>query len=231
MNGVVWAKLVLVCSFSQGCTLPNGTLTEGEISQIHVDYQAIGVPGLLGGHGSSIPLTRHLSLTARHVAERDYSDVVAFHPNCDLAIIKDENSGKVLPVIGVVSGSEPVITVGKGFFGDTLLGRGVYHRDVNFVNYEYFETCPASLIDAPIQSGMSGGAVLNDKYELVGIITSKASNVELLNGQNLTMPRVSVFISLLYSSPWLIDTLFDYYEGHQYSVSFSADFERFAGIP
>ncbi|WP_028024900.1 serine protease family protein [Enterovibrio calviensis] len=209
-----------LCSLSllQGCFLINGPLEyaedtyHDETNAPAVNYLPIGIPFVLGGHGSSVPITPELSLTAKHVAKLDYSSVVAYHPDCDVAIIKENNDGKNLSSLGTIGTDEATTTIGMGLTGKVLIGQGKYYIDVNFVDSALFAKCPASITDAPVQSGMSGGGVFNDKGELVGIISGiSGPGFKLLDGTKLGNERTSVFVSTLHVKPWIEKAVESYY--------------------
>lgn len=216
----LWLRNVSVAVFAlaslQGCFLVNGPLEYAdETNAPSVSYLPIGVPFLLGGHGSSVPISEKLSLTAKHIAKLDYSEVVAYHPHCDVAIIKENNQGRTIAPLGTVAQTEPVTTVGMGLTGKVLVGKGMYYLDVNFVDSAMFANCPASITDAPVQSGMSGGGTYNYKGELVGIVSGMSgSGFRLLDGTELGNERTSIFVSTLYIKPWLIEVLEQYYGKH-----------------
>ncbi|WP_281544108.1 trypsin-like peptidase domain-containing protein [Grimontia sp. SpTr1] len=208
----VMGSVFLLCSL-QGCILINGPLDYADTSNEHdVNYLAIGIPFVLGGHGTSVPLTPEISLTAKHVAKLDYSEVIAYHPDCDVALIKEDNTDKRLASLGTVQTDGGITTVGMGLTGKVLLGKGKYYRDVNFVDSTLFARCPASITDAPIQSGMSGGGAFNENGELVGIISGMSSSgFRMLDGSTLGNERTSVFVSTLYVRGWLIESIETYY--------------------
>ncbi|MBA5764573.1 serine protease [Vibrio sp. 404] len=202
--------LVLMASI-QGCVTSNGVLDDADDNTPYVNYLPVGIPLLVGGHGTSVPITEEVSITAKHVAELDYSEVIAYHPYCDLALIKQDNTGKPLPTLGIIFAYQPVTTVGKNMFGKTLVGKGRYYRDIYLIDHELFSHCPASLADAPVQSGMSGGGVYNSNAELVGIISAKAYEVQLTDGSMVETDRISIFVPLLYAREWLITELDGFY--------------------
>ncbi len=195
-----------------GCFLVNGKLTAvPEKNKPAIKYLPIGIPFLLGGHGSSVPLTEKLSLTAKHIATYAYNSVVAYHPNCDVAIIEQENNKEELVASGYIYPEKSVATYGRGLTGNLLEGTGKYYLDVNFVDSDLFKNCPASVMDAPIQSGMSGGGVFNEKRELVGIISGMSgANFKLLDGKKLNLERVSVFVSTNFVKEWIEEQVAEY---------------------
>ncbi|WP_152613800.1 S1C family serine protease [Vibrio renipiscarius] len=205
------ALLLTVIAFTQGCISSNGSLSYSDDHNHHVSYLPVGIPFLLGGHGTSVPLTREVSLTAKHVAILDYSKVIAYHPDCDLALIEQDNHDKSLSKLGIIHSEQILITVGRNAFGRTLIGEGRYYRDVYLQGHELFERCPASISDAPVQSGMSGGGVYNANSELVGVISAMAEGIQLADGTVIEAERISLFIPLLYVSEWIIKQVDGYY--------------------
>ena len=200
-----------------GCASSNGPLATLESNNANVpviDYEMVGIPLLYQGFGSSVPITKDLSLTAAHVAKVNWDSVVAYHPECDIAIIKSDNSKVTsFPDMGLVYVNETVITYGKDGFGNLLSGKGVYHIDLNFTNNSYFKKCNASITDAPIREGMSGGGAFNERGELIGIISSMAStyNTRLANGEKLPYDRLSLFVSLNFVKDWLNSEVDNFY--------------------
>lgn len=197
-----------------GCILSNGPLQVVASSEAPaIDFDITGVPPFYIGYGSSVPITENLSLTAAHVAKLNYARVIAYHPICDIALIGADNRGKKFPSMGLVYKNQAVTTYGINFNGDILMGRGYYRRDIKFVNYSYFNRCPASVMDAPIQNGMSGGGTFNSFDDLVGIIVASAdkSDTRLVNGEMLPYDRISLFVSTNYVRDWLNDTVEQYY--------------------
>ncbi|WP_434356208.1 serine protease [Parasalinivibrio latis] len=185
------------------CTMSNGKTYVAE-NPPSIDFEFMGVPLLYMGMGSSVPITENLSLTAAHVAKSNYAKVVSYHPECDIALIESDNAGKKLPNLGLIYPGQKVSMYGMDGNDQVLVGTGIYHLDLNFVDNKYFEVCPGSVADAPIRQGMSGGGAYNDKGELVGIIAAMAgSDTRLLNGEPLELERLSIFVSINYVRPWL----------------------------
>lgn len=205
------AILLITCLFElQGCLASNGrTYLSKEPPEI--DYEFTGIPLVYMGFGSSVPLTAHLSLTAAHVAELAHVKVVSYHPSCDVAIIESDNHGKVIAKRGLVYQGQKVALYGKRFDSETIQSNGVYHFDLIFVNDKRFRKCQASITDAAVQSGMSGGGAYNEEGELVGIISGLASeSTQRLDGEPIDLDRLSVFISINYIRPWLDSVMQDW---------------------
>ncbi len=218
MRRRIWFILALIL-IVQGCTLSNGKLEQADNNVPYVDYLPLGIPYVAAGHGTAVPLTEEVSLTAKHVAELDFSKVIAYHPSCDLALIRQDNRNKPLPTLGIIFSNQIVTTVGKDRDGKTLIGQGRYYRDIYLSEHELFEQCPASIVDAPVQSGMSGGGVYNPDAELVGIISAKVYEVTLEDGSIVQTDRVSIFVPLLFARDWLIEQLDHFYLNSESSDS------------
>ena len=82
---------LLLCIILGGCTGSNGQLTVVE-QHPDLDYELTGIPLLFFGFGTSTPITPELSLTVAHVAKLNYDKVIAYHPQCDLAIVESRNT-------------------------------------------------------------------------------------------------------------------------------------------
>ncbi len=199
-----------------GCAHSNGQLHKvANDNAPAIDFEMTGIPLIYFGYGSSVPITEDLSLTAAHVAKLNYDRVIAYHPTCDIALVESDNRGQNFPKMGLVYQDQPVTTYGVSATGDVISGYGHYRMDLNFVNYRYFKECPASIMDAPIQAGMSGGGTFNSRGDLVGIIAAMADtkNTRLLNGEALPYERLSLFVSINYVRGWLDNAVNQYYGG------------------
>lgn len=197
-----------------GCAGSNGRTMKAQ-NPPAINYEFTGIPLLYFGYGSSVPLTPNLSLTAAHVAKMNYAKVVAYHPTCDVALIESDNQHVVLPELGLVYQGEKIEAFGVSGSGDVVMGKGTYHLDLNFVNSRYFSQCPASITDAPIRSGMSGGGAFNAQGELVGILAAIANKADtrLVNGEELDIERLSIFVSINFIQPWLKTQVNTYHHG------------------
>jgi serine protease Do len=156
----------------------------------------------IGGGSGFIVSSEGLILTNKHVVsdkEAEYTvlmndgdkysaKVLALDPNEDLAIIKIENGTSSLPTVKLgdsdsVQIGQSVITIGNalGEFRNTV-SLGVVSglsRTITASGGGLTETI-ADLIqtDAAINSGNSGGPLLDLKGEVVGINTAKASDAQ-----------------------------------------------------
>ena len=207
--------LIASTAFLLGCASSNGQVEKVDYHP-PIHYEFTGIPFFYFGYGSSVPLTPTLSLTAAHVAKINYASVVAYHPTCDVALIRSDNRSVNLPELGLIYQGEEVKAFGVNARGEVVMGKGIYHRDLNFINSRYFSQCPASITDAPTRSGMSGGGAFNEHGELVGILAAIANkeNTRLLNGQRLDIERLSIFVSIHFIQPWLEETVNTYLQAN-----------------
>lgn len=212
LNYNVYFCVLLVTFILAGCTGSNGQLRVVE-EHPDLDYELTGVPLLFFGFGTSTPITPELSLTAAHVAKLNYDKVVAYHPQCDIALVESRNTLSHQPKFGLVYPRQSVETYGMSPGGNVLKGEGFYRRDLTLVDSRYFDNCPASVMDAPVQDGMSGGGVFNQDGALVGIIAARAnpSNIQLVNGEPHGLDRISIFVALNFVRGWLDSEIENYY--------------------
>lgn len=194
----------LLTSTLSGCAYSiNGKLDIAE-ERKSLDYLAIGIPYLLGGHGTGVPVSEHLSLTARHVATFSFDDVIAYHPDCDIALVARDNTDVEIPARGSIYTGETITNVGWGVTFRQVTSQGKYHRDLKLDDGSYLkQSCVSSISDAALQSGMSGGPAYNDKGELVGINVAVADEVRLDSGEVLPYDRFSLFVPTRFIDDWL----------------------------
>ncbi|MEZ8295943.1 trypsin-like peptidase domain-containing protein [Vibrio splendidus] len=199
-NSAVTALIIL--GMTQGCkAIGNGTLIV-ESNPPDLNYLPVFIPFLLGGHATAVPISESVSLTAAHVAKYDYSSVIAYHPDCDVALIKSNNKNKHILEIGLVHSGESVTNYGFEFTGNIVRGEGKYVMDVTADGYP---NCNYSLNDAPQKSGMSGGAVLNESGQLVGIMHGIGTNIPVLHDSNekVILDRYSYFVPIRFIEDWI----------------------------
>ncbi|MGD1527110.1 S1 family peptidase [Vibrio owensii] len=203
----------LVTTLLSGCAYRiNGKVDIAEESK-PLDYLAIGVPYLLGGHGTGVPVSEHLSLTASHVAKYSFDDVIAYHPECDIALVARDNAQDEIPARGVIFPEETITNFGWGITFRQVTSTGKYHRDLSLsTDGEIKPTCISSISDAAVQSGMSGGPAYNDKGELVGINIAAADEITLESGEELPYERYSVFVPIKHLEGWLEEEIGKYEE-------------------
>lgn len=187
-----------------GCVFSsNGSVTPSKLN-LEVDYNLTGIPLLLGTSGSSVPISSEVSITAAHVAKLSFSEVIAVHPDCDIALIKSNNSQKQIPKFGYVYPNSTLINGGRNLLGVLVESHGVYVADIQFDNLH--SNCSTSISTAPLQSGMSGGGAYNDKLELVGINFAIVKKIKLFDEQYAAveqLERNSAFVPLAFINEWV----------------------------
>ncbi|PSU30926.1 S1C family serine protease [Photobacterium lutimaris] len=178
-----------------GCVASNGPVQQTYQHSAN-EMVVIGVPMLLGGFGSAVPVNSDYMITAKHVALLSWDTGVIYHPACDLALVP--RSSNTQPTWGLIYPTQPVIHHGHSLVGTAVSGGGKYLQDVIDTNTD----CLYSLSDAPVMSGMSGGPVFNADGEIAGITVAIVDNPEEL--QNLQpATRYSQFVP----SPLIFDWL------------------------
>lgn len=178
-----------------GCIQSNGSVSHADSNEAN-HLVIIGVPMLLGGFGSSVPVNEEYQITARHVAQVSWDLDVIHHPRCDLSLVRASSSH--IPQWGLIYPDEKVTHEGHSLLGNKVKGEGKYLQDVFDTNTD----CLYSLSDAPVMSGMSGGPVFNDKGEIVGITVAIVNNPEDLTNLR-PAERYSQFVPATLIFDWL----------------------------
>ncbi|GIB16265.1 TPA: serine protease [Vibrio cholerae] len=211
MNILSNLSIALISTTLAACA-SNGETKIASYDYPSIDFEITGIPPIYFGYGSSVPISEHLSLTAAHVAKLNYTRVIAYHPTCDIALVESDNRGKKMSKLGLVYPDQSLKTLGVDAVGRTIYGDGKYFTDLYFTNYEYFTKCPASITDAPIQSGMSGGGAYNSDGELVGIIAAMIDpHTVKIDGRPFKIAdRLSAFVSINFIANWLYDSIEEY---------------------
>ncbi|UTV27382.1 serine protease [Photobacterium atrarenae] len=190
-------QLPLLC-FSlllTSCVMSNGPVSPA--SNHHANQMVVvGIPLLLGGFGSAVPVNDQYMITAKHVAKLSWDFEVIHHPFCDLSLIR--RHADFIPTWGLIYPDQPVSHHGHSLLGNSIKGKGKYLQDVIDTNTD----CLYSLSDAPVMSGMSGGPVFNQYGEIVGITVAIVNNPEDL--RNLRpAARYSQFVPATLIFDWL----------------------------
>ncbi len=187
-----------------GCsTYSNGTVTRSS-ENLDVNYIVTGIPLLIGAYGSSVPISANVSITAGHVARYSYYKVIAYHPTCDIALLKADNSDKVVPKFGHIFRGQYILNLGKNALGENIQSEGKYLIDFHFDNFH--NGCFTSVSTAALQLGMSGGGAYNSKHQLVGVNFAIIQHIDvedevysLVNNEE----RRSAFVALPFISDWI----------------------------
>ena len=190
--------LLVCCAFAVslcGCVLSNGPVSQAASRDAN-RMVMIGIPLLLGGFGSAVPISQDYMITAKHVAQLSWDLDVIHHPHCDLSLIR-RHSDQV-PTWGLIYPDQPVSHHGHSLLGNSIKGNGKYLQDV----IDTHTGCLYSLSDAPVMSGMSGGPVFNPKGEIAGITVAIVNNPDDLKGLR-PATRYSQFVPAPLIFDWL----------------------------
>lgn len=202
----------IIASLS-GCIITNGKL-ENVNFETSTQYTPIGIPLLLGGNGSYVPITKNLSLTAAHVAKLNYTKIVETHPVCDLAIIETNNQATHKMAEKRIKSQGKTRTDGFNLFGQHKTGTGKYFGDVVFQDSDLVRDCVVSITSAPVTSGMSGGPVTNEKNEVVGTIVGISEKFKPINESAYnafkSLKSPTVFIDIVLHREWIDNVIFKY---------------------
>lgn len=136
------------------------------------DLTFVGIPTVFGVGitGTTFPITPNYSLTAKHVAKYSFNSVLAYHPDCDIAIIKHNNSNKIMPNLNQSYFEENIENYGYSFvFAMPVSSSGTIKYKIYIENSYNTESCPVLFSDAGVRAGMSGGPVYNSKDEVIGV--------------------------------------------------------------
>ncbi|MGR5148371.1 S1 family peptidase [Photobacterium alginatilyticum] len=185
----------LALALMSGCIMSNGPISQAPGSQAN-QMVMIGIPLLLGGFGSAVPVNDEYMITAKHVARLSWDFSVIHHPYCDLALIR--RSSDRIPTWGLIYPDQPVSHHGHSLVGNSIKGDGKYLQDVIDTNTD----CLYSLSDAPVMSGMSGGPVFNPDGEIAGITVAIVHNPEDLRNLRPAV-RYSQFVPATLIFDWL----------------------------
>lgn len=161
-----YVMLLLCTLFLSGCMAGHYEVDEKAMKYTNLNF--IGVPTTLGLGitGSSTPITKDLSLTNKHIAYPLLKTITSEHNDCDVAVIKQSNKTTDIHNLGYTHKGMKVKLY--GYSGLTMLpvsSSGTVGELINYKGCEIFEVEGAGGV-----SGMSGGAVVNEKDEVVGIV-------------------------------------------------------------
>jgi len=166
---VITAPLLLL-----GCVVMTGTSKTDFAATRQADMVFIGLPAPLnwfvaGMQGTTFPVSSTLSLTAAHVAVPLLKPIKAQHPICDVAVIADNNLGKIVHQLAYARAGRNVTLF--GYSAINSLPKSSRGKIDGFVKRN---GCYYGIITgAGAVSGMSGGPVIDSLTgETVGIITN-----------------------------------------------------------
>lgn len=157
-----------------GCVVMSGTSRTDFTATRQADLVFIGLPAPLnwlaaGMQGTTFPVSSTLSLTAAHVAVPLLKPIKAQHPLCDVAVIGDNNRGKLVHQLAYARAGRNVTLF--GYSAINSLPKSSMGKIDGFVKRDgcYYGVITGS----GAVSGMSGGPVVDSLTgETVGIITN-----------------------------------------------------------
>lgn len=191
-----WLPVFLVVAFTlSGCVMSNGPVSQASNRNAN-QMVVVGIPVLLGGFGSAVPISSDYMITAKHVAQLSWDFDLIHHPYCDLSLIRRRSEN--VPTWGLIYPDQPVSHHGHSLLGNSIKGDGKYLQDVVDTNTD----CLYSLSDAPVMSGMSGGPVFNADGEIAGITVAIVHNPEDLRNLRPAV-RYSQFVPATLIFDWL----------------------------
>lgn len=171
------------------------------------DLTFIGIPTILGigATGTTFPITPHYSLTAKHVAKYTMNTVLAYHPNCDIALIKENNINKTLPTFSSIGVPEKVTNYGYSFISAMpVSSEGTIVSYMKLNNSYNNILCPTLFSNMGARKGMSGGPVYSGE-NVVGVTISYQTGY-VKDGVSYKEPG-TLFVPFQNISTWLENEL------------------------
>lgn len=203
--------LILISAISlAGCNAGND-LSYSKTAYKKTDMDFVGIPTILGlgAIGTRFPVTPHYSLTAKHVAKFSFDSVVSYHPTCDVALVKSDNTSKELPVLSSTGVGVSVVNYGYSFISALPVeSSGYTDRYIKLENTNNNLACPAILSTAGVRKGMSGGPVYNKiSKAVVGVNVSYTDSLSVkTDNGSVKMEKFSgsMFIPFQNFKAWLV---------------------------
>lgn len=144
------------------------------------------------GYGSGITIGNNYILSSAHIVynkkqlpfinDKYYAKVIKRDQDSDLLLLKISNSAKSFKLANSISLGEKVIIWGYPAGYESF----IFGRVANFTEEIIF-------LDAKVIKGMSGGAVINEKGELLGIFKGGVGEPDML-GLAVNFPRIKNFL-------------------------------------
>lgn len=152
----------------------------------------ISPEGLIVTNYHNIGQARHITV-AQYDGSSQLAVMVAAEPQKDLAFLKIEGNNLdcfQLGDSGMLQLGEPVYTIGNPAGLDFTLTSGIvsaFNRKLDVIHYPSRKEAFIQT-DAPINSGCSGGPLLNRKGELVGVNTALGGHSGHFEGYSFAQP-------------------------------------------
>lgn len=149
-----------------GCS--HGTYSVDTKATDYTNLNFVGTPSalLLGVTGTSTPISTSQSITAKHVSNiMPQMSVAKESGKCDVSVVSQSNSASDVHKLNVAKVGEHITIYGySGITGLPVSSQG------HITAYAPKSDCGYMLTTAGGVQGMSGGAVVNDQGEVVGIL-------------------------------------------------------------
>lgn len=173
-------KRVLSLILLAGCVGQSGHYEYSNDALQKTDLTFTGIPSILGigTIGTTFPVSETMSLTAKHVAKTTINSVVSYHPNCDLALIKHNNSGKAIPPFKNIMLGDRIKIYGHSMISTMPVeSSGVALKNYSLTDNRWNdEKCIVTSSSAGAIQGMSGGPVYSDDGHIVGVLIAVSAD-------------------------------------------------------
>lgn len=148
----------------------------------HSSMVFVGIPTVLGfgALGSTTPISPTLSLTNKHVARWMIHGIIAEHPDCDIALIRQDNPG-----FNSIEFDYAKIGLSIINYGYSALTALPSSSDGEITAYSLYlssdnnERCTVGVMTNGVVAGMSGGPVEDKVGDVVGVNVAYGQFVDL----------------------------------------------------
>ncbi len=169
----------------------------------HSSMVFVGVPTALGigAVGSTVPVSKTLSLTNKHVAHWMIVDIVSEHPSCDLALIKQDN--KNFNDLSYRNSNIGDSVYNYGYSGLTALpvsSKGKVLTSAVYESKDNSKECVVGVMSNGVVAGMSGGPVIDTQGNLVGVNVAYGQIKDFKTGKLI---KAQFFIPYVNFKEWL----------------------------
>ena len=169
----------------------------------HSSMVFVGVPTVLGIGvvGSTVPVSKTLSLTNKHVARWMIVDVISEHPSCDLVLIKQNN-----PDFRPLNYRNSNIGDKVFSYGYSVLTALPVSSEGNVITSAKYRSidndsqCVVGAMTNGLVQGMSGGPVIDSEGNLVGVNVAYGQIKDFKTGE---LTKVQFFIPYINFKDWL----------------------------